>query len=535
MALRDLVAAQRRRQSGALRLAAAAGAVAVVAGGTLLGLSGWFITGAALAGAAGTVAAFNYLLPSAAIRALAILRTVGRYGERLEGHQAALRALSGLRPAIFAGLVRQPAERALLWSTGQAVARLIDDVDGIETLFVRRSGLWSAAAAAGSGVALTALAGWPCALAFAVAFAVQVLGSLILSSLAAADGAALQRDAGRLKDRLAGSLAAAAELAAYDLVDWAVARTGVASDALGKTRLRRSRAEGRQTAFTAAVSAAAVVAVLLLAARAPLPIAALAALSAGACLEGAAGLVRAVLDDAAMREAARRIDRLLGVEAEPAVRPLRSEAVSFTAADGGVIEVSPGERLAVVGASGCGKTSLLERLLKLRADTGPPIRIGGEAPSALADADVRALFAYAPQDADLLSGAIRENLALADPQASDTDMWAALFDAGFDERVRRAPQGLETWIGDAGERLSGGERRRLSLARALLRPAPWLLLDEPTEGLDAATEALVIERLTARLRRTGQGLILVSHRPAPRALCRRILDLGGAPLLNRAA
>jgi ATP-binding cassette subfamily C protein CydC len=191
--------------------------------------------------------------------------------------------------------------------------------------------------------------------------------------------------------------------------------------------------------------------------------------------------------------------------------------------------------LALLGASGCGKTTLLERLLKLRPDVGWPIRVGGETPAVLADAEMRALFAYAPQDAALLSGSIRENLAVADPRASEADLWAALRDAALDERVRRAPQGLDTWVGDVGERLSGGERRRLCLARAFLRPAPWLMLDEPSEGLDAETERQLIERVALRLERTGQGLILVSHRPGPRRLCNRFLDLSGAPLIHQAA
>jgi ATP-binding cassette subfamily C protein CydC len=153
-------------------------------------------------------------------------------------------------------------------------------------------------------------------------------------------------------------------------------------------------------------------------------------------------------------------------------------------------------------------------------DLGPGIRrderllCGGQEP----DAQTRAAFAHAPQDAAMIAGTVRANLALADAQPDDA-IWEALADAALEARVRALPQGLDTWIGENGERLSGGERRRLSLARALLRDAPWLLLDEPTEGLDAATEALVVERLDARLKRTGQGLILVSHRPAPRALC----------------
>jgi ATP-binding cassette subfamily C protein CydC len=139
----------------------------------------------------------------------------------------------------------------------------------------------------------------------------------------------------------------------------------------------------------------------------------------------------------------------------------------------------------------------------------------------------RALFAYAPQQAVLLAGSVRENLKLALPSADDDALWAALEDADLADRVRAAPAGLNAPLGENGARLSGGERRRLGLARAYLRPAPWLVLDEPTEGLDAVTEARVLERLAARLARTGQGLILVSHRPAPLALCQQHLTVTG--------
>ena len=105
------------------------------------------------------------------------------------------------------------------------------------------------------------------------------------------------------------------------------------------------------------------------------------------------------------------------------------------------------------------------------------------------------------------------------------EAWAALEEACLADRIRAAPEGLATYVGDDGERLSGGERRRLALARAYLRDAPWLLLDEPTEGLDPATEAEVVARLDARLKRTGKGLILVSHRPAPVAICPKVVRM----------
>ena len=156
----------------------------------------------------------------------------------------------------------------------------------------------------------------------------------------------------------------------------------------------------------------------------------------------------------------------------------------------------------------------------IRRDERLLLMCGGQEPGPA----TRPAFAHAPQDATLIAGTVRANLALAGahPEAA---LWDALADAALEARVRALPLGLDTWIGENGERLSGGERRRLSLARALLRDAPWLLLDEPTEGLDATTEALVVRRLDARLERTGQGLILVSHRAAPRALCDQQLPI----------
>ena len=169
------------------------------------------------------------------------------------------------------------------------------------------------------------------------------------------------------------------------------------------------------------------------------------------------------------------------------------------------LTIAEGEFVSLLGPSGCGKTTMIERLIGLR-DTASAVR-----------AD-RALFAYAAQDVRLIDGTVRDNLRLADPTADDERLWAALQDAGLDQRLRGG-RGLDLAIGPDGARLSGGERRRLGLARALLRSAPWLVLDEPTEGLDAATERRVLDRLDARLKSTDQGLILISHRPAPVCLC----------------
>jgi ATP-binding cassette subfamily C protein CydC len=155
----------------------------------------------------------------------------------------------------------------------------------------------------------------------------------------------------------------------------------------------------------------------------------------------------------------------------------------------------------------------------LRGSSPGSLHIGSTPLEAGAAGWARGLFAFAPQDARLLTGTIAENLRLAAPDADESALWEALADAQLDARVARTREGLQTWIGDGGEVLSGGERRRLSLARAFLRPAPWLLLDEPTEGLDRGTEAELVTALERRLARTGQGVVIVSHRSLPLTLC----------------
>lgn len=526
--LQALIRVQRRRHAEGLLLAAVCAALVGATSTLLLGLSGWFITASALAGAAGLAAAqaFNVLLPSAMIRLLAILRTGARYIERLSGHAAALRSLAAIRPVLFAALAAAPPGEALALSGGEASARLVQDVDAVETRFVRLSAPWGAGAAVIAGLALGLLAGWLSALAILLAAAAAILTARTLARrLSAPAGREIQTRMGTLKDAAAGLSAAAPELRAYGLESWAGQTLATRGAAVDAARLDAARARGWIALSQAAILGLAVAAAILLVAPAGAPLAALAGLAAAMAIEGLAGLTAAFDQDGAADEAADRLDALLRhapSETAPAPRldrtDLRLRSQDF----------APGSRIAVSGPSGVGKTTLLEQLLGLRPAATGTLILGGADIMSLAPATARAAFAHAPQDAALIAGTVADNLRLAAPAATDEDLWSALSDAALDARVRSAPAGLNSWLGDNGERLSGGERRRLSLARAYLRPAPWLLLDEPTEGLDAATEALVLDRLAARLDRTGQGLVLVSHRPAPLALCDRRIDLDDA-------
>ena len=535
--LKTLMADQRRSQRARLRLAALAAALVSGASVTLLGLSGWFITGAAIAGAGGlaVVQAFNYLLPAATIRMLAIIRTGSRYAERVSSHAAALKALAQLRPLLFARLASAPTDRAFSLSSGEASARMIQDVDAVQTLFVRLSGPWGAGAGTLAAIGLTLLAGPLPALVLASGIAATCLGGLLIGRFVVDPaGQRVQIAMGRLKDRLSALQSAAPELRAYRLEAWAADQVGGAARTLDRHKLQDAVAGGWIPVFQAAVLAVTVTGVIATCFTAPLPLIALAALASLTGLEAAAALTSGLRQNGAAQEALRRLAEVLDDGAmdagrEPA-RPLIGDAVVIRAVG---LEMTPPFRLGVVGPSGCGKTRMIETLMSLRPAGTDAFFVGAVPLEAADQREVRARFAYAAQEVRLLAGSIADNLRLADPQASDDDLWSALKDACLDDRVRALPDGLDTVLGENAERLSGGERRRLGLARAYLRDAPWLVLDEPTEGLDGETEARVLHSLARRLSSRRQGLILVSHRSAPAALCDQVIDLSVATPSDR--
>ena len=522
-----LLAAQRRAQGRRLILAAVAGATVSIAAVSLLGLSGWFIAGAALAGGMGAATAhgFNYLTPSAVIRLLAILRTGARYVERVSGHDAALHGLARLRPEIFARFAAGRPGAVLKVSAGEASSRLVQDVDALQTLFIRLSGPWAAGAGAAAAAALGALA-HPLAGAAILAAMAAAVGAQgwLAARLAAPAGAEVQRAGGAFRARLAALEAAAPELKAYGLAGWAVAEVDAAAAPMDRATARLNAAGGWMNAAQAGITGLALVAAVAAARDASTPLVALAALSAVTGVEAAGALAAAFRQGGAARAAVERLEALTPRPAAAVGGRPRDTGLEI-GATGDVLR--PPARLALSGPYGSGKTTLVERLLGLREAAAGDWRVGGEDLADLVPGAARPLFAYAAQDVRLLDASVRDNLTLAAPDASDDMLWAALEDAALADRVRAAPEGLDMAAGANGANLSGGERRRLGLARAYLRPAPWLVLDEPTEGLDAAAEAQVLRRLERRLRDRRQGLILISHRRAPITICERVLTVGG--------
>ena len=495
-------------------LAALAATVAAVSSILLLAISGWFLTAAAIAGAAGAATAygFNYLIPSAMIRLLAILRTVSRYGERLWSHQAALFAMAGLRGRLFARLVAQDNRNAPDLSGGDASARLIGDIAALEDLIVRRPTLPASMIGAAIGVIIAALAGWQAAV---VLLALLVMLPTILRKLGTRLTRTPARDAaealGKLRDRYVEYAAARAEIIAYGLADRVTLElNGIAAE-LDRANAKLFRGEG-VIAAVLTIYTGGTAALVLMSATASAPRVALALLASVSAIEAMAAWSRTALRQARVEEGLRR---LAALEALPLMSHIPSapdvQSQPLTVGD---TTLEPGARIAISGRSGSGKTLLLESLAGWRTPLFE-LSLGDRPLTELSAATIRDQIALSPQDAPMIAGSIADNLRIARSGVDADAMWAALHIACLDERVRTAPDGLNTMLGEDGGILSGGERKRLSLARALLANRPWLLLDEPTEGLDTATEKLLVERLAFWLNESGTGLVLVSHRTRP--------------------
>ena len=410
-----------------LRLASARGAArqallcACVAGATavaLLALSGWFLAAAAAAGIAGAaaVAGFNYLLPSAAIRLLAILRTGARYGERLLAHRAALGATAELRATLFARLAAADSRTSPDVSSGDASARLLGDVEALEELTVRRPARAGAWAGALAGIAAALFAGWQAA--FALALMLAALGPLVRTlsaGLTVAPARAAAQAQGDLRALYVEYATARAEIAAYGLADRAATALAEPAARLDAARARLVRGEGwlgGALALYAAIAAALVLAL----AHGSAAFAALGALGAAAAVDAMGGLARSGFREAAIAAALARLDVIarLPARSTPPAPPQPTMALELTI---GGATFAPATRLAIVGPSGSGKTRLLEALAGLRpalADRAA-VRLGGVP---LADADAAQLhtqFALAPQEAGLIAGTVADNLRVARP------------------------------------------------------------------------------------------------------------------------
>ena len=513
--------------------------VTVLANFGLLALAGWFLASTGLVGAASYAAqnAFNFFTPAAGVRFFATARVLCRYLGRLVDHEATFREIAGLRAFLYARL--EPLAPAALGQDrgGDLLSRLVADIDRLGDLHLRVFtpvvvALLAALAMAAAFALFSPLAGGALLIGLALA-------GLVVPAASAALGGRPSRESVRrqaeMRADVVDSVQGMAELLIYGAAPAMARRVDAASAALVADQGRLASLGGLGAAAISLIGNLTMAAMLLiggglvLGGRLAGPDMPLLALGALAAFEAVAPLPQAFQMLSGLRESARRIfdivDRPVPV-ADPPASPKRPERLDLVLAgvklryrepgpwalDGIDLTVRAGERVTILGASGAGKTSLINLLLRFAEYQAGSATLGGVELRAIRGDDIRSLFTVVSQRTQLFAGTIRDNLLIAAPDADEAALWRALEIAQLAAFVRAQAGGLDTLVGEAGARLSGGEARRVALARAALRASPFLILDEPTEGLDPSTEAAFradLNRIAA-----GRTVLTVTHRLA---------------------
>ncbi|WP_216081633.1 cysteine/glutathione ABC transporter ATP-binding protein/permease CydC [Citrobacter sp. MGH 55] len=498
----------------------------------LLTLSGWFLSASAVAGFAG-IYSFNYMLPAAGVRGAAITRTAGRYFERLVSHDATFRVLQHLRIHTFSKLLPLSPAGLARYRQGELLNRIVADVDTLDHLYLR---------------VISPLVG-----AFVVIMVVTIglsvldvtlactLGGVMLLTLfimppvfyraGKSTGQNLTHLRGQYRQQLTSWLQGQAELTIFGASDRYRAQMEATELQWHEAQRRQSELTALSQALMLLIGAIAILLMLWMAAGGvgdnaqPGALIALFVFCALAAFEALAPVTGAFQHLGQVIASAMRITELTEQKPEvtfptdvsdvPDQVTLTLRDVSFSypeqaqkALDSLSLQVNPGEHIAILGRTGCGKSTLLQLLTRAWDPQQGEILLNGCSIATLNEATLRKTISVVPQRVHLFSATLRDNLLLAAPDASDDQLADTLRRVGLEKLLDDA--GLNSWLGEGGRQLSGGELRRLAIARALLHDAPLMLLDEPTEGLDATTESQMLELLAEVMR--DKTLLMVTHR-----------------------
>jgi len=498
----------------------------------LLTLSGWFLSASAVAGFAGLYS-FNYMLPAAGVRGTAITRTAGRYFERLVSHDATFRVLQHLRVTTFSKLLPLSPAGLARYRQGELLNRVVADVDTLDHLYLR---VISPMVGALVVIVVVTLG-----LSLLDASIALVLGGIMLLTLCLLPplfyragkptGENLTRLRGEYRQQLTGWLLGQAELTIFGASRRYRAR-------MENTELNWHEAQRKQSELTALsqalmllIGGIAVMAMLWLASGGvgdntqPGPLIALFVFCALAAFEALAPVTGAFQHLGQVVASALRITQITGQQPEvqfstaatdvPEQLALRLADVSFAyhgqaqpALDNINLTIPAGAHVAVLGRTGCGKSTLLQLLTRAWDPAQGQILFNDMPLKEMSEPALRKTVSVVPQRVHLFSATLQDNLLLAAPGTADDELRAMLEKVGLHKLLD--DEGLNSWLGEGGRQLSGGELRRLAIARALLHNAPLMLLDEPTEGLDATTERQILDLLEKEMQ--GKTVLMVTHR-----------------------
>lgn len=506
----------------------------------LLTLSGWFISASAIAGLIaidGNTLAFNFMLPAAQIRALAITRTLGRYGERVVTHEATFRVLARIRSWFFQQLIPLVPGRLSAMRSGDLLSRMTADIDALDALYLR---LLAPAVVAAIGItAVTVFLAFYAPLVSLTAGLMLIIASVwvpwVFNRLGRAGAEEIVILAANFRIRQLDMIQGLADLIANQAYRRFSDFLRQFSDLMIHTQRQNNRLSAISSAFTLLLSQITLIMALVLAAIAfkdgllSGPDSAVVVFCVIAVFELVMPLPQAMQMLGKTQKAARRIRQ--AAEMPPTIiKPiqplplpdkydLQLNNVSFRYADqqGRVLNninlhIPQGGKVAIVGPSGSGKTTLLQLLMRYYDPEQGSVLLAGQDIRQFDADQLMTSFGVLSQRSQLFAATIKENLLIAKPDAATTELNAAIKTAGLEKFIGHLPDGLDTWVGESGVKVSGGEARRIALARLYLKNAPILILDEPTEGLDSDTERDVFNALADFA--IDKTVIMVTHRDA---------------------
>lgn len=521
-----------KRHKWMLTLGIVLAIVTLLASIGLLTLSGWFLSASAVAGVAGLYS-FNYMLPAAGVRGTAIARTAGRYFERLVSHDATFRVLQHLRVSTFSKLLPLSPAGLARFRQGELLNRVVADVDTLDHLYLR-----VISPLVGAFVVIVTVTLGLCVLDVPIALTlggIMLLTLLLLPPLfyraGKSTGESLTRLRGDYRQQLTSWLQGQAELTIFGASRRYRARMESTELSWHEAQRRQSELTALSQAVMMLIGGVAVIAMLWMASGGvgdntqPGALIALFVFCALAAFEALAPVTGAFQHLGQVIASAVRITQI--TEQQPEVQfttkadtvpesvALHLNDVTFAydgqtqnALDGISLTIPAGKHVAVLGKTGCGKSTLLQLLTRAWDPRQGEICFNDTPLAEFSESTLRKCVSVVPQRVHLFSATLRDNLLLASPNAPDSDLSAVLEQVGLQKLLEG--DGLNEWLGEGGRQLSGGELRRLAVARALLHNAPLMLLDEPTEGLDATTESQILDLLAQVMK--NKTVLMVTHR-----------------------
>lgn len=499
----------------------------------LLTVSGWFITAMGLAGVAGVT--MNYFTPAAIIRGCAIIRTAGRYAERLDNHDVALRVTSSFRLWFYNKLEPLAPANLLDLHSGNIFNRLRGDVDVLERFYLHGF--------------IPLVTGLVALLFMAVGLCIYYLpfGILQISLLVAAgiiipfllqkgnvnDQNTIAEQMTRLHIKLADTLQSLGEALIYGgglkQAGSILEQEREILDCQKKINIRNSMAQSFLVLCMGLAVCGSLFLIIPLVTSGDIKEAHLGMvpLLSLACFDAVIVFPQAIQSVQAAIVSARRVFEIADrkvvsstKKAQTLLEPtfhLELKDVGFSYASEPVLahlnlSLSSGEVLALTGKSGSGKSTVINLLTGFWQASAGEIALNGQNIANISPENLREQFAVAPQKPHLFADTIRANLLLANPRATQRELDEACMIAGLSEAVAQMPEGFNTYIGENGARISGGQARRLSIARAVLKKSPCLILDEPGEGLDRKLELEVMKSVIQFAKTRNQAIIICAHR-----------------------